>query len=221
MSSQKEIFSQSEADAWFQRNRSAYEAEPKSDDGLARMFSVAGIRPRSVLEIGCANGFRLDRLQAAFGCECSGIDPSPAAIADGRKRYRGLSLGIGTADRLEFADECFDAVVFGFCLYLCDRKDLFRIAAEADRVLRDDGALAITDFVPPFPYRNRYSHHESIHSYKMDYSRMFSWNPAYVEVCRSIRGHAAASSDVAPDDRMGTVLLRKQCQSAYVTNPFS
>ena len=29
------------------------------------------------------------------------------------------------------------------------------------------------------PYKNEYKHKEGVFSYKMDYSKMFSWNPSY------------------------------------------
>jgi len=35
-----------------------------------------------------------------------------------------------------FAPEKFDLIIFGFCLYLTDWSDWFRIVAEADTVLR-------------------------------------------------------------------------------------
>jgi adenylyltransferase/sulfurtransferase len=39
-----------------------------------------------------------------------------------------------------------DLVLFGFCLYLVDRKLISRVVAEADRVLKDTGFLGIVDF---------------------------------------------------------------------------
>ena len=84
----------------------------------------------------------------------------------------------GTADRLPYRDGLFDVVVFGFCLYLCDREDLFRIASEADRVLNDQGWLIIHDFYSPVPTRRDYHHKTGIYSYKMDYKTLFEWHPS-------------------------------------------
>ena len=219
MASQKEIFRASEADAWFERNRASGAGEG-SPSAVAAVLRQAGASPARVLEIGCSNGALLSALCSELGCQGAGIDPSAAAIAQGRERYPELRLEVATADGLPFDDAAFDAVVFGFCLYLCDRADLFLIAAEADRVLADPGWLAITDFLPPFPYRNAYSHYAGVDSYKMDYSGMFAWNPAYVEVSRQAAAHGDGGID-APDARMGTVLLRKNGSVAWPREPFS
>ena len=69
--------------------------------------------------------------------ECYGIEPSFKAVETACTS--GVNAVQGTADRLPYRDGLFDVVVFGFCLYLCDREDLFRIASEADRVLNDQG----------------------------------------------------------------------------------
>jgi SAM-dependent methyltransferase len=217
LSKQKEAFLAAEADAWFARNRARGEGAGAPSE-IAALLRRAGAAPSKVLEIGCSNGQLLASLCAELGCAGAGLDPSAAAIAQGRERFPQLRLEVGTADRLPFADGEFDAVVFGFCLYLCDRADLFRIAAEADRVLADPGWLAITDFLPPFAYRNRYAHREGLHSYKMDYSRLFDWNPAYVERLREVHAHGGEAD--SPDARMGTVLLRKDGASAWPAGPF-
>ena len=99
------------------------------------------------------------------------------------------------------------------------RKDLFKIASEADRCLENHGVIVITDFQPPFPYKNAYSHHEDVYSYKMNYSQMFSWNPAYVEMAKAIN-HTASNPSDNPDARIGTSVLRKD-HRAYVADPFA
>jgi ubiquinone/menaquinone biosynthesis C-methylase UbiE len=218
MSSQKDAFLAAEADAWFARNRAAGEGAGAPSE-VAGLLRRAGAAPTRVLEIGCSNGELLASLCRELGCAGAGVDPSAAAIAQGRERHPQLQLEVATAERLPFADAAFDLVVFGFCLYLCDRADLFRIAAEADRVLADPGWLAITDFQPPFAYRNRYAHREGLYSYKMDYSRMFAWNPAYTECARELRAHGGEGD--APDARMGSVLLRRHGALAWPLEPWS
>ena len=129
-------------------------------------------------------------------------------------------LQVGTADELPFDLGSFDMVIFGFCLYLCDRQDLFKIAYEADRCLRNEGSLIIMDFYPPFAYRNRYSHYEGIFSYKMDYSQMFAWNPAYAEVSKIVFTHSGFTLRDVPDEKVAVVVLRKNHRQAYPIEPF-
>lgn len=220
---QKEIFRDGEGDSYFARNREklAAAAARAAADPVLEVLRRRGVRPRTALEIGCSNGWRLEALRRESGTRCHGIDPSPQAVAEGTAAYPHLSLAEGTADRLAFPDGMFDLVVFGFCLYLCDRQDLFRIAAEADRVLVEGGSLAILDFYPPFPYRNSYAHRPGLSSYKMDYSSLFRWNPAYTLVSQAVFASPEVADPVAPDERHAVSLLRKDSRDAYPEAPFS
>ena len=109
-------------------------------------------------------------------------------------------------------------MIFGYCLYLCDPADHFRIAAEADRVLDDGGWMLVYDFVTPQPWRNPYAHRAGMYSYKMDYARMFTWHPSYQRhaLRRAERGRQPAS----PDDRIAVTVLRKSLREAFPDNPF-
>ena len=122
---------------------------------------------------------------------------------------------------MHFGNASFDTIIFGFCLYLCDRKDLFKIAYEADRCLQNEGTIILLDFKPPFPYKNKYSHLEGIYSYKMDYSKMFNWNPAYNEVVNVIFSHSGFKLRDIPDEKVGITMLRKCEQFAYPLEPFN
>lgn len=220
MKSQKQIFEESEADAYFDRNKDAY-VSGAAEDPVARLMADTCVKPGKVLEIGCSNGMRLENLRRIFGCECFGLDPSSQAVLDGGGRFPNLSLCTGTAEQLPFEESSFDTIIFGFCLYLCDRKDLFKIASEADRCLRNGGTLVIKDFLPPFPYKNRYSHMEGVYAHKMDHSRMFSWNPAYVEVSRTVHTHDGFEGRDNPDERVATIILKKLEEPAYPLEPFN
>jgi len=160
-----------------------------------------------VLEIGCSNGYRLEWLQEHKAWQCSGIEPSAVAVKDACAR--GLSVCQGTAEKLPFSDESFDIVIFGFCLYLCDRSDLFGIAHEADRVLANPGWLVIHDFYSPTPYARDYHHASGVYTYKMDYQKMFTWHPSYT--CFSHKVHQHGNSCFTDDrqDWVAISILRK------------
>jgi len=215
--SQRTLFLAGEGDGWFERNRVALAGVDAAADPVVR--ALAGLPPpQRILEIGCADGWRLERLRQSTGAACFGVEPSATAVAEGAERFPSLTLARGTADRLPFADDEFDAVVFGFCLYLCDPSDHFRIAAEADRVLAEGGWMVIYDFLPPRPWRNPYAHREGLYSHKMDYARMFTWHPSYRvhEVSRA----EAGAQPAAPDDRIAVTVLRKLRREAFPDNPY-
>lgn len=215
---QRQAFLTGEGDCYFYRNTDTYWAPTIYNDCL----SMFGIKPERLLEIGCGTTRNLRKLHQDLGesTELYGIDPSAAAIQYGMEQCPSLRLGVGTADVLAFEDNFFDVVIFGGCLYLCDRSVLFSIAAEADRVLRSGGYMIISDFLPPFPYRNVYAPKPGLFAYKMDYSRMFLWNPEYTLIGRmpSVEQNAPTAS---ADERWAiSILSKREFAENCPTSPF-
>lgn len=218
---QKEVFLNGEGDAWYRRylnSPSSFEKR-KKEDTVVNFFREVEQVPSRILEVGSGDGWRLEVLRQLTGAACMGIDPSREAVQGAVRDYPEIRVNTGTADDLPFEDDLFDAVIFGTCLYLCEPEDLFRVAAEADRVLADQGLIVIRDFYTETPYRNRYSHLEGVYSFKMDYSRLFSWHPAYrCEYFKLFPHHGGSMNN--PDDRMSLVALRKDLGNAYIDNPW-
>lgn len=209
---QKEIFLQSEGDAWFTRNQQSIAGRKlPDDDALLRevldFLPVSAQAGMKVLEVGCGDGTRLTWLKNNLNADCYGIEPSAQAVA--AARAKGINVQQGTADVLPFDNQSFDIVIFGFCLYLCDREDLFRIASEADRVLRSPGWLMIMDFFSPIPRARTYHHRTGVQSYKMDYRTLFTWHPDYECMTHKIRHHSEASYTDASDEWVSVSVLRK------------
>lgn len=207
---QRDTFLGGEGDAYFRRNAAVYDAG--SADRLSFALDVLQhhVTPGArVLEIGCANGLNLERLRRACGTQGSGIDPAGAAIEAGRQAFPTLDLQIGTAETLPFPDASFDLVWFGFCLYVMDRALLPRAVAEADRVLKDGGVLAIVDFDPGVPVRRRYAPAEGLASYKMDYARMFLGFPQYTLAEKRPFSHSGERFHADPGERLAVQVLYK------------
>ena len=209
---QKEIFLQSEGNAWFTRNQQTLATRklPEADPLLNEIIDIhnrSGVRGLKVLEIGCGDGTRLAWLKDNLNAECYGIEPSSLAVEAASSK--SLNVLQGTADVLPFDRQSFDVVIFGFCLYLCDREDLFRIASEADRVLRSTGWLMILDFFSPTPRANVYHHSPTLRSYKMDYSKLFSWHPDYACMTHKVRHHIELGYTDVQDEWVAVSILRK------------
>jgi SAM-dependent methyltransferase len=178
---QRDVFSENEGDRFFERNKGGL-----ADDSPVKRFVVGRIAhhlarteiPR-VLEIGCASGGNLAALNILHPIDGFGIEPSRNAVRVGKDSFPHFDLRVGTADRLSFDDACMDVIWFGFCFYLVDRPLLHRVVAEADRVLKDGGFIAIHDFDPDVPCVRPYSHFQGVKSYKMNYPGLFLADPAY------------------------------------------
>lgn len=213
---QRDVFLESEGDAWFSRNVGALGARnlPDSDSVLIEILALPAAdigRDTRILEIGCGDGTRLNWLRENRGFLCHGVEPSARAVEVAKGR--GIDAHQGTAESLPFEDAQFDIVVFGFCLYLCDRADLFRIASEADRVLKNPGWLVILDFFSPTPLKRTYHHRSGLFSHKMDCRTLFTWNPAYTCYTQKVRDHAGAGYTDDANEWVATSVLRKKLES--------
>ena len=176
---QSDIFAESEGDAWLERNRALVGRDP-----VGEAIDDLGIKPQCVLEIGCANGWRLAALRGKFDCEVHGVEPSMQGCIEAATR--GVPVWRCTAESLPAGNEAYDLVIYGFCLYCTDPADWFKIVAEGDRVLRPDGHIVIHDFsIRPEgeAYVRQYEHREGISSYHVDFSSLWLANPLYSHVC--------------------------------------
>ena len=199
MGKQSAVFLETEGAAWLRRNLTKL-ADPANDPVIATM-KASGIIPRIILEVGCANGWRLRQFQKTWPCIVAGIDPGVLNVDP-------LWMDRGTADNLSMhLTGRFDTVVYGFCLYLCDREDLFKIVAEGDRVLKDGGHLIVYDFHADTPFARHYAHYAGVHSYKMDYAKLWLSNPAYSVVRRERHG--------LDDDKTCVTIMKKNLTAAW------
>lgn len=211
---QRDVFLESEADAWFDRNHEALANRDVEVDPL--YGAVLDIYPKIqsegvtpvILEIGCGEGMRLELFASKLGATVAGIDPSSKAVA--KARARGVDARRGTAEELPWPAATFDILVFGFCLYLCDPEDLFRIASEADRVLKPNSWLLIHDFHANSFTRRSYHHKSGVYSNKMDFRRLFDWHPAYTCYSHRIAAHGTVELTDDPQEWVATSLMRKR-----------
>jgi len=112
---------------WFEHHGAAYESELAA---LRRLLPEAG---RGV-EIGVGSA----RFAAPLGLGV-GVDPSRRML--GYARERGLEVIEGVAESLPIGDDTFDTALI--VTTICFVDDIPRTLAEAERVLRPDGALVI------------------------------------------------------------------------------
>jgi SAM-dependent methyltransferase len=179
---------------------------------------MAGVRPRNVLEVGCANGVRLAALRDRHGCRVVGVEPSSEARLDGNRRFPGIELHRGRADAVPVAGP-FELVIVSFVFHWVDRAVLLRSVGEIDRLVADGGYLAIGDFDPPFPHRTPYHHLPEgvVWTYKQNYATLFDASHLYRTVLSFSAGTDAhvPSPTAPPDQRVAYRLLAKSYDDGY------
>ena len=171
-----------EGNRWYSRNKE----QLGKRDPVCDLLESAMIVPKHVLEIGCANGWRLHKMAKDYGCRIAGIDASLNAIDDAKGS--GLEdVAWGDCSQLPWMGGQVDMIIFGFCLYVTDPRSWLKIAAEADRLLMDCGWLVIHDFsdVDP-PHARQYEHCDGVKSYHFDFAKLWKGHPSYTPVYRRI-----------------------------------
>ena len=142
----------------------------------AALCSLAGIlaanaRPLAILEVGCGTGHWLAGL-AGSGRLC-GLDLSAGMLYQARQRSAALDLVRGRAGQLPFPDGAFDLVYCVNALHHFDDRPAF--VAEARRVLRAGGALAVAGMDPRRAWAGWYVYDYFPGTYEADLARFPSW----------------------------------------------
>jgi SAM-dependent methyltransferase len=210
VTTQDEIFTSSEADQWFERNKHVLGQLDPSDVPL-RLVELYSLAPKTVLEVGAANGYRVAEIGRRTGARAVAIEPSAKAIEDGRTRFPQVEFHQGQARELPVQGS-FDLVIVHFVLHWIDRRNLLRCVAEIDRVVADGGYLVIGDFHPWHATSNKYHHlpDENVMTFKQDYAQLFVASELYQPV-GMLTSYGFKLDAAVPDDRRaGVTLLRKR-----------
>lgn len=186
--SQDDIFMSDEGNQWFKRNKNAIVDQNRFDWPINIIESLKEKEKIGrILELGCANGWRLARIKDMFqrNVELYGSDASKEAITDGMNRYPDLKLKQGLLSEISF-DVMFDLVIVHFVFHWVDRKSLVKSIAEIDRVICDQGLLIVGDFLPDFPQKRPYHPlpGQDVFTYKQDYANIFKAFGTYSEIFR-------------------------------------
>jgi len=111
------------------------------------LLDAASIGPQmAVLDLCCGAGLIAGEA-AARAVVVTGLDFSPAMLAEARAAHPALHFAEGDAEAMPFPDASFDAVVSSFGIHHVPRPE--RALSEAFRVLRPGGKLALTTWAAP------------------------------------------------------------------------
>ena len=175
------IVKSKDADYYFERNFKSKnnKLKPKANSSdyfkiypglIKELIDSNSIKPRSILEIGCANGSKLNLYEKLLKTKINyGVDLSEQAIKDGKKKYKNLKLLNLSSLKIDKIKIKFDLIVCGFFLYLLDREEIFKQFDLIHKKLNDNKYLIINDFNPLFKHTNKNMHSKNLKTYKMNY----------------------------------------------------
>jgi demethylmenaquinone methyltransferase / 2-methoxy-6-polyprenyl-1,4-benzoquinol methylase len=102
----------------------------------------------TVLDVATGTGAVARELLDQTGCTVVGVDQSPEMLAEARRRLpAGVRLIQGSAEKLPFPDNAFDALTFTYLLRYVD--DPAAVLRELARVVRPGGTIAGLEFAVP------------------------------------------------------------------------
>lgn len=226
----KETILQEEGDAWFERNKDVIAMTSVNESYVStgcKLFedilqkTQLFLKGARVLEIGSSYGYNLMFLNKKFPWEYVGIEPSRKAVDYGnylsKQNGCNVSLFRGTADELPFEDTSFDIVMLGFCMYNFDRKYIYKVIGELDRVLKVNGLVAVWDFDTKIPFRRENIHSKYLPTYKFDVSHLFCGNPQYTLIEKRSFSHAGESFCDDMQERCALhVFYKEKIEEGYI-----
>lgn len=134
------------------RNRGNQIIIAELDVRMARLLRKHGLFPlreRTILDVGCGNGYVLGLLKqvGATPVNLHGIDLLPERIEIARAKHPGIAFQVGNAEKLPYEDSSFNLVLlFTLLTSVLDQKMRANIAAEVARVLQPGGWILWYDF---------------------------------------------------------------------------
>jgi ubiquinone/menaquinone biosynthesis C-methylase UbiE len=135
--------------AGWERAAAEYNATfaPASAGFVDALLDAAGVGVATrLLDVCCGTGV-VTVAAAGRGADARGVDFSTAMLGEARRAHAQLRFDEGDAEALPYADGSFEAVVSNFGIHHIAHSD--RAMAEARRVLRPGGRLAITNWAAP------------------------------------------------------------------------
>jgi SAM-dependent methyltransferase len=217
---QATIFLESEGDRWYERNAAALEAFDPGQDLPLRLLDLYRVQPASALEVGAATGARLAALGARGAGRLVAVEPSQAAIAEGRRRHPAVEFRRALVTEMDLHEQ-FDLVIAHYVLHWVDRAALLGAVAAIDRCVRDGGFLLVGDFCPSAPARVPYHHLPAgAYTWKQRYHEIWTASGLY-RVVAGLTGTSPRALDprAREHERGGVWLLRKSLEDQYADAP--
>lgn len=150
-----------------------YTNSPHSGTAKALLELVEQNNLRQVLEVGCGTGRWLMELEP-ISSRLVGLDRSIGMLEQARKQQANLQLLCGQAEQLPFEAASFELVFCANAVHHFD--DPRQFIAEAGRILKDAGKLAVIGMSPPTRAEQWYLYQYFNGTFERDVQRYPAWD---------------------------------------------
>ncbi len=208
-----------EAEEYFKRNKKYYD-QISFNDEIINLIKNNNIKANKILEIGCANGYKLNQYAKLLKSKKSyGIDISKKAIFDGRKKHKNLKLLNISSLEMDKIKINFDLIICGFFLYKLDRELIFKQFDLICEKLINNGFLVILDFDPLFRHTNKDFNTKNSLSYKMNYDNFLVESGLFEVIYKFKYKVSTNDKKKFKSDKVSLTLLKKvNFQESYPEN---
>lgn len=124
---------------------------PAEVDFVLKLASRAGIKPRTLLDMGCGTGRHIEEF-AKLGIKCDGFDLSPEMLTQARQRLAGKDVMLIEGDLTSFDNgKKYDLVIAMFAVmgYLTENGQLFAGLRTALKHLNPEGIFVFDGWFGP------------------------------------------------------------------------
>ena len=155
------------------KNNKKYAISNTGGDVLLKVLDIINIKPKNILEIGCANGVKLELInkfytEKNYKCNLYGAEISKYVVRQFKKK-KNINIYNYSSLEINKFKVSFDIIICGYFLYLLDRKEIFRQFDLILKKLNNEGYLIINDFSVPYPMWNKNQHIKNMITYKSNY----------------------------------------------------
>lgn len=219
--SQEDAFVNSEADAWYDRNKSEIMQPVPKEHKVIKAISESCM-PHSGYFIDLGGGW--GKVAAGINnlypdWQGTGLEPSKKAIKAGSVAFPSLKFICGSLTQpKDMPSELYDlAIICGVFTWI-DRSLLSQAVANIDSLVKPGGYIIVSDFYTPFPRANKYHHQDGLFTFKQDYSLPFLSLNIYTERYRNSQPmieHTHFDEDDPYDAWWMTSVLQKDLLGRY------
>jgi len=218
---QEEIFINSEADAFFDRNIKIISVPVSQSHNVIKSIKKIKLpNSSSFIDLGGGTGpvsATIKKIKPSW--KATVLEPSKKSIKLGSKLFSDIKFVHGSiTKKADMPNKTFDLAIISLVFCWLDRSLLSQAIANIDSLIKPGGYIIINDYYTPFPRANVYHHKKGLFTYKQDYALPFLSLNTYTEIFRELGkdGSTIFDKEDKYDVKVMVSVLQKDLSNRYL-----